>query len=105
MHDIKEILTVAATVAKDVVSIAALLTLFIKPLRERIFGSKAVKDGQKCLLRTEIMRTYYRHQDTQKLRQYEAQNLVYCYDAYKALGGNSFVDHIYQEMQTWDVTT
>ena len=26
-----------------------------------------------------------------------------CYKAYKALGGNSFVERIYEEMREWDI--
>ena len=91
------------TFAKDIASLATLAALIIKPIRERIFGDKAVREGQKCLLRSEILRTYYRHQETKTMRQYEYQNVCYCYGAYKALGGNSFIDHIYHEMQEWHV--
>ena len=100
-----EIIAQAATWARDLVSIAALVTLFVKPLRERLFGEKAVREGQKCLLRSELLRTYYRHQEAQSFRQYEYENMCYCYSAYKALGGNSFVDHIVEEMQTWEVNS
>lgn len=98
-------LTDLAELAKDITCISALASMFIKPIRERIFGDKAVREGQKCLLRSEILRTYYRHQESQSMRQYEYQNVCYCYEAYKALGGNSFVDHIYKEMQEWTVHT
>lgn len=90
--------------AKDLTTILALLALIIKPIRERIFGDARVKEGQKCLLRSEIVRTYYRHLGEKQIRQYEYENLAYCYAAYKQLGGNSFVEHIYNEMQDWDVT-
>lgn len=89
--------------ARDIASIVALVALFVKPIRERLFGEKAVREGQKCLLRSEILRTYYRHQDAQTMRQFEYENVCYCYKAYKALGGNSFVEHIYAEMQNWDI--
>ena len=94
-----------ATFAKDIVTFLTLGAMIVKPVRERLFGDKAVKEGQKCLLRSEILRTYYRHQETKTLRQYEYQNICYCYEAYKVLGGNSFVDHIYKEMQEWTVHT
>lgn len=94
-----------ATIAKDLTCILALAATFVKPIRERLFGERAVREGQKCLLRSEILRTYYRHQEAQTFRQYEYENLCFCYEAYKALGGNSFVDHIYKEMQTWEVKT
>lgn len=90
--------------ARDLTTILALLALLVKPVRERIFGAGEVREGQKCLLRSEIVRTYYRHLAERRMRQYEYENLAYCYAAYKQLGGNSFVKHIYNEMQDWDVT-
>lgn len=63
-----------------------------------------IANGQKCQLRAEMLRIYYRHQETQSIRQYEYENFVYLYKAYKALKGNSFIDKIYKEVQTWKVT-
>mgnify|MGYP003297251069 CR=1 FL=1 len=37
------------------------------------------------------------------IRQYEYENFVLLYEAYKALKGNSFIDKIYKEVQTWKV--
>lgn len=62
-----------------------------------------IANGQKCQLRSEMLRTYYRHKDDEKIRQYEYENFVYCYEAYKALKGNSFIDKIYKEVQSWEV--
>ena len=62
-----------------------------------------IRDGQKCQLRTDMMRTYYKNRDAQKLRQYEAENFVMMYEAYKAMGGNSFIDEIYSHVTKWDV--
>lgn len=98
-----EILENLAAFAKDLTTIAALLALIVKPIRERLFGDRAIREGQKCLLRSEIVRTYYRHQAERTLRQYEFENLCKCFAAYKALGGNSFVQHIFDEMQEWKV--
>ena len=36
-----------------------------------------VMNGTKCLLRSEMLRIYYRHQDTGEIRQYEYENFVY----------------------------
>ena len=68
-----------------------------------IMWIRKVADGQRCLLRSEMMRTYHRHRETGNIRQYEYENFVYCYEAYKALKGNSFIDNIYKEVQTWEV--
>ena len=92
-----------ADIASDVTSVVALVIMLVKPVRERIFSSSIVKDGQKCLLRSEIVRTYYRHLNQKEMRQYEYENLCLCYNAYTKLGGNSFVTHIYEEMQEWTV--
>ena len=62
-----------------------------------------IREGQKCQLRTDMMRTYYKNRDSQKLRQYEAENFVMMYEAYKAMGGNSFIDEIYSHVTKWDV--
>lgn len=66
---------------------------------------KFIAEGVKCLLRSEMLQTYYRHKETGKIRQYELENFVYLYKAYKALKGNSFIDKIYEEVMTWEVLT
>ncbi len=66
-------------------------------------GTADLRDGQKSLLRTEIVRIYYRHHDDRKLREFEYKNMEECYKAYKSLKGNSFVDRIHAEMQEWDI--
>jgi hypothetical protein len=62
-------------------------------------------NGMKCLLRSEMLRTYYHNKERGKIRQYEKENFVFLYHAYKALKGNSFIDDIYAEVRTWEVIT
>lgn len=88
---------------KDIYYILLLVILLVKPVREWLFGIAQGKEGQRCLLRSEIVRIYYRHHDDRKLKEYEFKNMEQCYKAYKALGGNSFVDRIYEEMREWDI--
>ena len=59
--------------------------------------------GMRCQLRSEMLRTYYHNKDAKRIRQYEYENFVYLYGAYKALKGNSFIDRIYKEIQTWQI--
>ena len=89
--------------AKDICSIATCAALLIRPVREWIMGTKEIREGQRCLLRSEIVRIYYRHHDDRKLKEYEFKNMDQCYEAYKALKGNSFVDKIHDEMKEWDI--
>ena len=92
-----------AAIALAITQIATCAVLLIKPLREWVMGVEDVREGQRCLLRSQIVRTYYHNVDTQTLKQYEYENMVACYKAYKRLGGNSFVDHIHEEMETWSI--
>ena len=89
--------------AKDICSIATCAALLIKPVREWIMGTEALRNGQRCLLRSEIVRIYYRHLGDKKLREYEFKNMEQCYEAYKALGGNSFIDKVHSEMCEWEI--
>ncbi|MBR6513789.1 MAG: hypothetical protein IKT46_03035 [Clostridia bacterium] len=64
-----------------------------------------IKKGQLCQLRSEMLRIYYHNREKEEIRQYEYENFVLLYEAYKTLKGNSFVDRIYKEVQTWDIVT
>ena len=103
MLKILNVLRIIAEICGAISTAAALLILLIKPLRERVLGMRKVIEGQKCLLRADMLRIYYRHKDERKIRQYEYENFLTTYTAYKALGGNSFIDHIYSEVKDWEV--
>lgn len=66
---------------------------------------RKVAEGTKCQLRSEMLRTYYHNKDDKQIRQYEYENFVFLYEAYKALKGNSFIDKIYEEVQSWEIIT
>ena len=98
-------IVIIAQCAGCVTTIATTLALLIKPLRERILGLRNAQEGQKCLLRADMLRTYYRHRETQTIRQHEYENFIMEYHAYKSLHGNSFVDRIYEEVKSWEILT
>lgn len=62
-------------------------------------------NGQRCQLRSEMLQIYYHNRDKKTIRQYEKENFVMLYEAYKALKGNSFIDDIYNEVRKWEVVT
>ncbi len=95
--------TTIAAVASEITVVVAFIAMLVKPIRKKVFQDKEVRQGQLCLLRAEIVRVYYRNLDTKTIRQYEYENLCLLYKAYKALGGNSFVDHIFKEIEEWTV--
>lgn len=98
-----ELLACLAQYAGEICQILTCAVLLVKPVREWLMGTEALKEGQRCLLRSEIVRLYYRHGKDKNLQEYEYRNLVQCYRGYKALDGNSFIDHIYEEMQDWEI--
>lgn len=62
-------------------------------------------NGIKCLLRSDMLSIYYHNRETETIRQYELENFVLLYNAYKALRGNSFIDKIYKDVMKWEVIT
>lgn len=68
-----------------------------------IISVRRISNGTKCQLRSEMLRIYYKNRESQQIRQYEYENFIYLYEAYKALRGNSFIDKIYEEVRSWDV--
>lgn len=86
--------------------ISGILTLgilLIKPIREKLLGREDEREGVRCVLRALMLEIYYKHSDTKRLRQYEKEYFLLMYKGYKAMGGNSFIDDIHEEVRTWEV--
>ena len=66
---------------------------------------EAVVEGIRCQLRTDMLRTYYRHKDEKRIRQYEMENFEHNFAAYAALGGNSFISNVHDEVCSWEVVS
>jgi len=97
-------------------SLAVTLALFfIKPFRQWVMNQKEQKARDeeeeslqreviRCLLRDAILRIYNEHCAERKLHLFDYQNLNMLHDAYKKEDGNSFVDHIWEEIQSeWEI--
>ena len=92
----------------DLTTIATLITeisILLGVVVPVIVSVRKISNGTKCQLRSEMLRIYYRHREEGKIRQYEYENFVMLYEAYKALKGNSFIDKIYKEVQEWEVVS
>lgn len=70
-----------------------------------IISVRKIRNGMKCQLRGDMLAIYYHNRAKGTIRQYEYENFVMLYEAYKALKGNSFIDKIYKEVQEWEVLT
>lgn len=87
-------------------TIAAAVALLVKPIRNKLLGLSEMQEGQKCLLRSEMLAIYYKGKDhNNTLRQYEFENFCLLYAAYKAEKGNSFIDKIKAEVFEMEVIT
>ncbi len=95
--DVNEITALAALLGEIVTLISVLVPMFSK--------MRKLQEGTKCQLRSEMLRIYYHHRESRTIRQYEYENFVMLYEAYKALKGNSFIDKIYDEVKEWEVVT
>ena len=96
----------AAQYLSIAVNCITVLVFLVKPFREKIFGIGTMRNGQRCILRSEMLSIYYSAKDQgRKVRQYEYENFVLLYAAYKEMHGNSFIDKIYEEMKRMEVVT
>ena len=91
--------------ASEIIALISEIIALIGVLVGCVVSIGKVMNGTKCLLRSEMLRIYYRHRDTGEIRQYEYENFVYLYEAYKKLKGNSFIDKIYAEVKKWIIIT
>lgn len=92
----------------DLTAIVTLLGevgVLIGTLTPVVVTVRKISNGTRCQLRSEMLRIYYHNRESGKIRQYEYENFVYLYEAYKVLKGNSFIDKIYKEVQCWEIIT
>jgi hypothetical protein len=101
-------------VAQGVTTIITLLLLCIKPFRTWFLNLQNRKkeederennrdEASRCSLRNIMTQFYYLHNQEKQINQYEYENMAKVYAAYKHMGGNSFVDKIWEEMQGWTI--
>lgn len=88
-----------------IVAIVGEIGVLVGALVPIVVAIKRISNGTKCQLRSEMLRIYYHNHLSERIRQYEYENFVFLYEAYKALGGNSFIDKIYNEVKSWDITS
>lgn len=89
-------LTTLTALIAEIVALVASITPMIVTIRK-------ISNGTRCQLRSEMLRIYYHNRESKKIRQYEYENFVMLYEAYKALKGNSFIDKIYDEVKDWEI--
>lgn len=89
--------------AETITTLITEIALLVPALIPIWVSNSKIKNGTKCQLRSEMLRIYYKHKDDETIRQYEYENFVFLYEAYKSLKGNSFIDKIYNDIKEWEV--
>lgn len=62
-----------------------------------------INKSTKCTLRNDILDIYDRCKEKKKITHYQLQSIMYSYDRYKKLKGNSFVDEIIERVQDFEL--
>ncbi len=88
----------------EIIAISTEIITLIGVVVPIVSSISKIAAGQRCQLRSEMLRIYYKHQDDQKIKEFEIENFIKLYGAYKALKGNSFIDRVYEEVMRWQVT-
>lgn len=92
----------------DLVKIAGVITalsgaaVIIWKVRKWVIN---IIEGMKCQLRSDMLRTYYKNKDKKTIRQFELENFTMSYAAYKALGGNSFIEEVHNDVLKWEIVS
>lgn len=88
-----------AAIAGGIVAVSGAVAVVV-----RIFAAIAtIREGVKSLLRKQMLETYYKCLPTREIRQYRYETFMLSYQAYKALGGNSFIDRIKEEIDEFSI--
>ncbi len=103
--------TGSANMAKQITDIEQMLKTHIGQDAQKAEDMKVLKDtvqklkeSERCVLRTNILRIYNKYLPTGEIPAYEFETLSKDYHSYKDLEGNTFVDDIWQIMsQEWRV--
>jgi hypothetical protein len=79
-----------------------LITFFLGELGVIWGFVKNINKSTKCTLRNDILDIYDRCKEQKKITRYQLQSLMYSYERYKKLKGNSFVEEIVERVRDFE---
>ena len=83
--------------------VGMLIGFLAKSLTKKSKKEKAERKALVALLRHEIVNVYVQHKDSKELPYFLKESVLIIYEVYNALGGNSFVEQLINEMKLWKV--
>lgn len=98
-------ITVVSCIISGIFSVLVVaIPLGYQHRKDRERQDNALYESMKCSLRNDILDIYMNCKGSKKISLYQKQAVHYSHEQYKSLGGNSFVDEICKEMNTWETT-
>ena len=80
-----------------------IITAFVSEVGVVWAFAKNINKSTKCTLRNDILDIYDRCKGERKITRYQLQSMMYSYDRYKKLNGNSFVNEIIERVQEFEI--
>ena len=79
------------------------ITVFLGELGALWAFIKTINKSTQCTLRNDILDIYDRCKDSRRITRYQLQSILYSYDRYKKLKGNSFVEEIVEKIKDFEL--
>ena len=97
-----------------IVAFAAVIALVRNPMKKKANEVKEKEELQEareiehietdnCTLRYMMTNIYYKNYESRTIREFEYESFAHMYEHYKKLGGNSFIDRLWEEMRLWRI--
>ena len=80
-----------------------LITFFIGEIGILFAFVQSIHRGTKCTLRNDIVEIYEQCKVKREITRYQLETVLLSFEEYKKLHGNSFVEHLVEEMKTFKI--
>ena len=71
---------------------------------ENIKKEAALQNGLVCLLRIQLIEYHSKYMELDGIPSYAYENFELAYKAYKALGGNGMIEHMWEDIQELQIS-
>lgn len=102
---VEQITALAAGIATVIGAVAAGITKVTQAFKESKQNKQYDREFKKSVLRAEILNIYYDCRETKTIPFYQYELVKNLFETYKSLGGNSFVEEAYMEIEEFEVLT
>lgn len=83
--------------------LTTVLGLLIGLVGKLVLDAVNQRHATKSLLRSEMVRVYYKYRESKKIPHYIKEAWYDNYTSYKKLKGNSFIDDLKHDIDEWEV--